>query len=371
MKKIGLVLTFILAFTFVLAACGSKKESNGAGSPAPSASAAPSSAASSTPSASPSPSASSAPVTVKLGIFKNVTHASGYVALENKLFEKYWGPNVKIEVQAFDNGSDFSTALATNQIDLGFTGPGPATNQFLKSKNFRVISGSNNGGAVLSVRKDSGIKSVKDLVGKTVAIPTKGSTNEISLRLLLQQEGLKVTTDSSGVQLIAIAPADTLVAFRQKQVDATLIPEPWGTQIEQEGIGSTLVPWDKVPPNNGDYPLVILAASDKFLKDHRDLAKGAVKANLEAIDFINKNPDQAYPLINNQLAKLSGKGLDIALIKAAISHLKLTGDVNKAAIEELAKVSIDAGYIKDVKKEELDLSKFLDLSLLDEVKAGK
>lgn len=367
MKKIGLILAFVLALSVVLTACGSKKDGSGAkSSPSPSSAATASPAA-----ASASPSTAGAATTVKLGIFKNVTHAPGYVALENKYFEKYWGPNVKIEVTAFDNGSDFSTALATNQIDLGFVGPGPSTNQFLKSKNFRVIAGSNNGGAVLSVRKDAGIKSVKDLVGKTVAIPTKGSTNEISLRLLLQQEGLKVTTDSSGVQLIAIAPADTLVAFRQKQVDATLIPEPWGTQIEQEGIGTTLVPWDKVPPNNGDYPLVILTASDKFLKDHRDLAKGAIKANLDAIDFITKNPDQAYPLINNQLQKLSGKGMDLALIKAAISHLKLTGDVSKGAIEELAKVSIDAGYIKDIKKEELDLSKFLDLSLLDEVKAGK
>jgi len=41
-------------------------------------------------------------------------------------------------------------------------------------------------------------------------------------------------------------------------------------------------------------------------------------------------------LINNQLAKLSGKELDIALIKAANSHPKLTINVNKAAIEELA-----------------------------------
>jgi NitT/TauT family transport system substrate-binding protein len=307
------------------------------------------------------------PTTVRLGIFKNVTHAAGYVALDQGFFQKEFGDNVKIEVQAFDNGSDFSTALSTEQIDLGFVGPGPSTNQFVKSKNFRVISGSMNGGAVLVAGKDSGIDSVKDLKGKTVAIPTKGSTNEISLRLLLEQHGLKVTTDNTGVQIIARAPADTLIAMRQKEVDATLIPEPWGTQMEKEGVGKVIVNWDKIPPNDGNYPLTIMVAGDKFLKEHRDLAVKAVKANLQGIDFIRKNPEKSYEIINNQLKQLSGKGMDTELIKAALSRMKLSSDVSKEAIEEMAKVSIDAGYIK-MKKEELDLSQFVDLSLLEEAK---
>jgi len=355
MKKSAWIVSLVLLLSLAVSACGSKE---------PAASAGPGTAA-------PSGGGSKAAITVKLGIFKNVTHAAGYVALENGYFQKNFGDNVKIDVQAFDNGSDFSTALATGQIDLGFVGPGPSTNQYLKSKNFKVISGSNNGGAVLVVGKDSGVNSVKDLVGKTIAIPTKGSTNEISLRLLLKQEGVKVTTDNSGAQIIARAPADTLIALRQKEVDATLIPEPWGTQIESQGIGKVLVPWDKIPPNNGDYPLTILVASDKFLSEHKDLAKAAIKANLQAIDFINASPDQAYELINKQLSKLSGKGMDTALIKAALSHLKLTGDVNKSAIEEMAKVSIDAGYIKDIKADQLDLSNFVDTSLLEEIKKEK
>ncbi|NOU95284.1 aliphatic sulfonate ABC transporter substrate-binding protein [Paenibacillus sp. LMG 31456] len=350
-KNMSLLLAIMLVTVLVLSACGKKEEPAKDGAAAPKASAPAS--------------------TVRLGIFKNVTHAPGYVALEQGLFQKYWGENVKIEVTAFDNGSDFSTALATDQIDLGYTGPGPATNQFLKSKNFRIVSGSNNGGAVLVAAKDSGITSPKDLLGKTVAIPTKGSTNEISLRLLLKENNLNVTTDKTGVQIIARAPADTLIAMRQKEIEATLVPEPWGTQMEQEGIGKIIVDWNKIPPNNGDYPLTLLAASDKFLKEHRDMVKQAIKANADAVDFIKKNPDKSYELINNRLKALSGKGMEINLIKAAISRLNLTTDVNKAAIEEMAKVSIDAGYIKDIKKEELDLSKFLDLSLLEEVKAGK
>ena len=108
---------------------------------------------------------SAASTTVKIGILKNVTHAPGFVALQNNYFQQGFGQNAKIEVTAFDNG-DFATAIATDQIDLGYVGPGPVINQYLKSKNIKVISGANNGGAVLVARKDAGIQSVKDLVGK-------------------------------------------------------------------------------------------------------------------------------------------------------------------------------------------------------------
>ncbi|WP_219835524.1 ABC transporter substrate-binding protein [Paenibacillus sp. R14(2021)] len=344
MKKLLIVLGLLIMAAGMLSACGSNKETT----------------------------AADGELTVKIGILKNVTHAPGFVALQNGYFQNEFGKNVTIEVIAFDNGSDFSTAIATNQIDLGYVGPGPAINQYLKSKNFRVISGSNNGGAVLIAGKDAGIGSVKDLVGKTVAIPTKGSTNEISLRLLLQQEGLKVTTDSSGVQIITRAPADTLVAIRQKEVDATLIPEPWGTQMVEEGTGVVLVDWDKIPPNDGNYPLTILTASDKFLKEHRDLAKKAIRANEEGIDFIKQNPDKAYDLISDELKALSGKGMDAKRIKAALDHLNLTEGVDLDVIKTMAKVSFDAGYIKGIKEEDkLDLSELIDLSLLDEVRQSK
>ncbi|NQX66574.1 ABC transporter substrate-binding protein [Paenibacillus alba] len=308
---------------------------------------------------------------VRVGVFKNVTHAAAYIALEKGYFAREWGDEVKIEVTAFDNGSDLSIAMATGDIDVGFVGPGPATTFFLKSGNYRVVSGSNNGGAVLVARNGSGINAVKDLVDKTVAIPAKGNTNEISLRLLLQQEGVSLGRGAESAHLIVRSPSDALISFRQNEIDAALVPEPWGTQIEKAGLGKVVVDWQAIPPNNGDYPTVIMVASDKFIAHHRDMVKGAIKANMDGIAFIQNSPEQAYELINNQLKKYSGKGMDQSLIKASIGRLKLTTDVDVKVMETMAKVSIDARYIKGINKEELDLRHFVDLSMLEEVKSGK
>ncbi|MFD0695549.1 ABC transporter substrate-binding protein [Paenibacillus sp. GCM10027628] len=308
---------------------------------------------------------------VRLGIFKNVTHAAAYIALEKGYFRQVWGEDVDIEVTAFDNGSDLSIAMATGDIDIGFVGPGPATTFYLKSQNFRVISGSNNGGAVLVARNGAGINTIKDLVDKTIAIPSKGNTNEISLRMLLQQEGVSLGRGADSAHLIVRSPSDTLISFRQQEIDATLVPEPWGTQIEKAGLGKVVADWQEIPPNHGDYPTVIMVASDKFIQRHRDMVKGAIQANIQGIAFIQNSPDQAYDLINNELKKYSGKGMDKALIKASLSRLKLTTDVDVKVMEEMAKVSIDARYVKGIRKEELDLSKFVDLSMLHEVENGK
>ncbi|KQX67296.1 ABC transporter substrate-binding protein [Paenibacillus sp. Root444D2] len=341
MRKQAWVLMLLLVAVLVLSACGEKLTSSGKAQ------------------------------VVRVGVFKNVTHAAAYIALEKGYFAREWGNEVKIEVTAFDNGSDLSIAMATGDIDVGFVGPGPATTFFLKSKNYRVVSGSNNGGAVLVARNGSGINTVKDLVDKTIAIPSKGNTNEISLRMLLQQEGVSLGRGAESAHLIVRSPSDTLISFRQKEIDATLVPEPWGTQIEKAGLGKVVVDWKAIPPNNGDYPTVIMVASDKFIALHRDMVKGAIKANRDGIAFIQNSPEQAYDLINNQLKKYSGKGMDKGLIKASLSRLKLTTDVDVKVMEEMAKVSIDARYIKGINKEELDLSKFVDLSMLQEVENGR
>lgn len=311
------------------------------------------------------------PVTLKLGLLKNVTHAPAFVAIQKGFLQERLGNNVKIEVQGFNNGSDFSTAMATGQIDIGYVGPSPVINQYVRSKNLKILSGANNGGAVLVARKGADVYGAKDLAGKLVAIPTKGSTNEISLRLLLEEQGLKVTADTSGVQLIAMAPADTLTAMKQGQVDAALLPEPWGTQIANEGIGDIIVDWDQVPPNKGNYPLTIIVAGDKFLKGHRDLAKSVLLANEDAIVYLKSHPDDAYSLVSDELAALTGKGLDAGLIQAALTHLSLTTDIDQEALKTMAQVAVDAGYVKGVGSDGLDLEGLYDLSLLEETQQGK
>src|SRR5262245_39810747 len=85
------------------------------------------------PAAAKSPQQSSETTTVRLGVFANVTHAPGLVAIESGLLQKALGPNVKLEVNYFNAGPAVITALLSGAIDVSYIGPNPAITGFAQS----------------------------------------------------------------------------------------------------------------------------------------------------------------------------------------------------------------------------------------------
>src|SRR5687767_11925155 len=87
--------------------------------------------------------------TVRLAFFPNVTHAVALVGTARGAFAGSVGSGVKIEEQVFNAGPAEIEALFGDQIDIGYIGPGPALNGYLKSrgKALRIIAGASSGGA--------------------------------------------------------------------------------------------------------------------------------------------------------------------------------------------------------------------------------
>ena len=94
---------------------------------------------------------SSGHVTLHLGYFPNVTHAQPIVGLARGTFQQALGANVTLDTKTFNAGGDEITALFAGAIDIGYIGPSPAVNGFVKSKgdDVRIIAGAVSGGAAL------------------------------------------------------------------------------------------------------------------------------------------------------------------------------------------------------------------------------
>src|SRR6185503_12767801 len=160
---------------------------------------------------------SSTPAKVRLAFFPNVTHGVALVGTANGVFAKSLGGST-IEELTFNAGPAEIEALFGGQVDIGYIGPGPAINGFLKSKGkaLRIIAGASSGGAGLVVRADSGITDIKGLSGKRVASPQTGGTQDISLRHAMQQAGLESTDRGGNVNVLPTANPDTLTLFKKK-----------------------------------------------------------------------------------------------------------------------------------------------------------
>src|SRR5947208_10458507 len=68
---------------------------------------------------------SSEPVTLRLGYFPNVTHASAIVGVEEKIFEKALGKNVTLDLHTFNSGTEALQAIQAGALDASYIGPSP------------------------------------------------------------------------------------------------------------------------------------------------------------------------------------------------------------------------------------------------------
>src|SRR4029077_13938596 len=139
-------------------------------------------------------SGASAPVTVRLGLLSNITHASALIALKEGYFTKALGSAGTLKATAFSSGTEETTAILAGHVSAAYVGPNPAITAWQKASNIQIISGAATGGASIVVKK--GITSAAQLKGKSLATPSLRNTQDVALRYWLKQNG--VTTNTTG-----------------------------------------------------------------------------------------------------------------------------------------------------------------------------
>jgi NitT/TauT family transport system substrate-binding protein len=158
-----------------------------------------------------------------------------------------------------------------------------------------------NPNAVMSLKK-ANIKSVKDLAGKKVGVPS-GSSQTTMLPLLLKANNLK----ESDVNMIDMPVASMVPALLQGQVDAVLGSID-AYQIQAESQGAQLDVY-----RFADYGVPTVStsifASNDYLKGNPDVVKKFIAASLKGWSFALDHPDQAikdlkkiFPEMNESLA---------------------------------------------------------------------
>jgi len=301
-------------------------------------------------------------LTLRLGYFPNVTHASAIVGVEGGIFQDKLGSNVKLETSTFNAGPQAVEALNSGALDATYIGPNPAINAFAQSggEAIRIISGATSGGAFLVVKPS--IKSAKDLKGKQVASPQLGNTQDVALRTWLKKKGLQ--TDPAGGGDVSIVPQDnaqTLDLFKQGQLDGAWVPEPWATRLVQEGGGKVLVDEGTLWPK-GQYVTTQLIVRTEFLKDHPDAVKRLLEGQVAANDLIKSDPANAQNLVGQGINNATGKPLAADVIAASFKNLTFTNDPIATSLRKSAKDAEAAGLLKAV-----DLKGIYNLKLLNQV----
>ncbi len=150
----------------------------------------------------------------------------------------------------FPSGPPLLEALNAGAIDFGSAGEAPPIFAQAASPELRYVATeppAPRGEAIL-VPKDSPVRSVADLRGKTIAL-NKGSNVHFLLVRALAQAGVPY----DGVKLAFLAPADANAAFVRGSVDAWAIWDPYLAAAERATGARVLADGQGLAPNRQFY----------------------------------------------------------------------------------------------------------------------
>jgi len=192
---------------------------------------------------------------------------------------------VKIEV-----GQTY-TALASGQADISIAFVAPFIVQVDKGLPIVLLAGIHVG--CYEVFGTDRVRAIRDLKGKSVAVPSLGSPHHVFLASMVAYVGLDPGKD---INWVTHAPADAMRLLAERKIDALVGFPPVPQELRARKIGHVIVssaadrPWSQ-------YFCCIAAANRDFARKHPIATKRALRAMLKATDLCAQEPDRAAKML--------------------------------------------------------------------------
>jgi NitT/TauT family transport system substrate-binding protein len=184
-------------------------------------------------------------------------------------------------------GSSAQTALSKGEIDF-MNSPSEAVIGASNGFPFKIVFAAWDRAPWTLVGKTE-YRSLPDLRGKVVATNRPGTAPYAYLDAGLKKAGMTVNDLSL---LFMTATQDNYAALIAGQMEAGVLSPPFDAQAAEYGFHEVQFLGDLL-----DIPYIGLATTESYIQAHRTEVKGAIRAMLDAADWIRANPADATALI--------------------------------------------------------------------------
>lgn len=288
-------------------------------------------------------------------------------AMAQGLFNKYM--NADVQLKYFDSGPAALAAIASGSLqmmtDIGNT---PTASALSSGVSLKIVYAQNlaTTGEGLVVRDGSGINSVKDLKGKTIAV-VRGSSSDFELNAVLTKNGVS----PSSVTKLNMAASSMQAAWTSKSISAAYVWDPQLTAIKKLG-GKLLATDQDVIQIAPTFNLAL--ANPDWAQKNPKLVQGFIQAEDQALIQENQDLDKAVQI----MAKQSGVSVD--QVKSQMAGNKYLGAKDQVSQDALGQGSgissslvtksleASAQFLKDsgtITNVPTDLSKNVDVSYVE------
>lgn len=218
--------------------------------------------------------------TLNFGAMGSVEVIPIIIADEKGYFEK---EGINVNVQSFKSAKDRDAAFQSGNMD-GVISDLVAISLYQNAGFDVKITGFTDGNFMLIANANSGIKSIKDMKGKSVAISEK-TLIEYTLDTLLANNSL----EPKDIQKSMVPAMPTrLEMLNTNKVDAALLPEPFSTLAIKDGgilLGSA---------NDAGIYTSVTAFTQESINSKSAEIKAFFRAYNQAVDYVNSTSISEY-----------------------------------------------------------------------------
>ena len=271
--------------------------------------------------------------------------APALVAQEQGFFKD---ENLEAELVQFTAGPPELAAMASGDINFGFLGPG-AHIFVMEGKGKVLVSSYNSLENDILVAKESGIKTMQDLKGKTIGI-TDGTAYELMLNLALEKAGMS----RADVKTANLDEAGKLTAFSAGKIDAVSTSATYSAEIRnkmgEENVISLMTPEAFLPDNRFLNSWIV---EPKFLEKNEEVTIRFLRAMLRGIDYQLNHEEETI----NSVAKFLNQDADslrkqierIDMLSVADNEQAFADGSVLTWYDNLIKMNINAGFLDEAK----------------------
>ncbi len=247
-----------------------------------------------------------------------------------KQMEKASVGTAEASYEVFAGAALLVPKLIKGEIDIGFLPPNMAAKLYNTNNKAVVMAGIAGNGMLYLITKDSSIKTLSDLRGKTVSVAGQGATPDYMLRYLLDAQGIGTDGNADGVALdFSIPNAEIAPALISGKIDYALVPEPFATvaQAKNADVKRALdiqEMYNKKQNATDSYPMTLIVVNGQFAQEHSDIVKAFLKSYKESAEWTKAHPEEAGQLVEKHSIGLAGSIAAKAIPNCAYTFATVT-----------------------------------------------
>ena len=224
---------------------------------------------------------------LKIGYMGSLCEAPLHMALEKGFFAE---EGLQVDLIRLAPGTAFE-AITAGTVDAGFGLLASLMQPLSNGLPIKITTGLHTGCDKVLVPKDAGIKTLADLRGKRIGVPSMTSSPIIFAKRALADAGVSVTEKNMEVEFIVFSLSDLPIALKNGAVDALAMNDPTAAIAQREFSLNTLVDSAVNEPYSHQY-CCSAYVRDNIAQDYPEVAAKYTRAMQKASAWIQKNQEE-------------------------------------------------------------------------------